>query len=170
MRGNDGQSLLTNRVQSQHEAVLGSHGRSADQLEAWESVYGPVGDDGYPRPLWEKRTGHIDASVASYMRDHGYDLRAYAEKNWATIGPKLVDKIHIDVGDMDNFFLNVAVVDLDRFMDSTKAPHVRGEFHYGRPFRGHGWRHATTGAILREMAAAISAHAPAGEHVAAWKY
>jgi len=170
MRGNDGQTLLTNRLQSEHEAVLGSHGRSADQLEAWESVYAPVGDDGYPRPLWDKRTGHIDTGVATYMRDHGYDLRAYAEKNWADIGPKLVDKIHIDVGDMDNFYLNVAVVDLQRFMDSSRAPHVSGEFHYGRPFRGHGWRHATMGSIVREMAAAITAHAPAGEHVAAWKY
>ncbi len=27
--------------------------------------------------------------VADYMLAHGYDLRAYAEKNWATIGPKL---------------------------------------------------------------------------------
>ncbi len=170
MRGNDGQTLLTNQSQSQHEAVLGSHGRSGDQIEAWESVYSPVGDDGYPKPLWDKRTGHIDPAVAQYMRDNGYDLRAYAEKNWSRIGPQLVDKIHVDVGDMDNFYLNVAVVDLDRFLDSSRAPHVAGEFHYGRPFRGHGWRHAQMGSIVREMAAAITAHAPAGENVTAWKY
>jgi hypothetical protein len=170
MRSNEGQTLLTNQAQSQHEAVLGSHGRSGDQLEAWESVYSPVGEDGYPKPLWDKQTGHVDPSVANYMRDSGYDLRAYAAQHWAQIGPQLVDKIHIDVGDMDNFFLNVPVVDFERFLDSSAAPHVVGEFHYGRPFRGHGWRHATMGAIVREMAAAITAHAPSTENSAVWKY
>lgn len=52
---------------------------------------GLVGDDGYPIPLWDKLTGHIDHSVAEYMRDHGFDLRAYAEKSWPTIGNQLVE-------------------------------------------------------------------------------
>jgi hypothetical protein len=50
MRANDGQPLLTNRQESQLEDVLGSHGRSAEQLEIWEATYGPVGADGYPVP------------------------------------------------------------------------------------------------------------------------
>ena len=170
MRSNDGQPLLRNRLQSQLEDVLGSHGRSGEQLEIWEDTYGPVGTDGYPVPLWDKRTGHINPNVASYMRDHGFDLRYYLEKNWSKIGPKLVDKIHVDVGDMDNFYLNRAVDDLHRYMDSTAAPHVAGDFHFGRPAMGHGWHHATTSAIVREMAAAITKHAPAGENTGAWKY
>jgi hypothetical protein len=32
---------------SQLEEVLGSKGRPAQQFEAWEAVYGPVGGDGY---------------------------------------------------------------------------------------------------------------------------
>ena len=43
-----------------HRGRLGSHGRSAQQLETWEAVYGPIGADGYPLPIWDKRTGHID--------------------------------------------------------------------------------------------------------------
>ncbi|HKV49688.1 MAG TPA: alpha/beta hydrolase-fold protein, partial [Gemmatimonadaceae bacterium] len=89
-RSTDGQVLLTERQLSQLEAVLGSHGRSAEQQEAWEAVYGPVGDDGYPKPLWDKATGAIDHSVATYMRDHGYDLTAYMREHWSTIGPQLV--------------------------------------------------------------------------------
>ena len=170
MRGNDGQPFMTERQFSAMEDVLGSHGRSAQQFEAWDAVYGPVGSDGYPTPLWDKRTGHIDHTVAAYMRDHGFDLRAYVAAHWATVGPQLVDKLHVDVGDMDNFYLNLAVYDLQAFLDSTTAPHVPGVFNYGRPEKGHGWQHTTNAAIVREMAAAIKRHAPAGENVQQWQY
>jgi hypothetical protein len=170
MRGNDGQPFVSERQFSAMEDVLGSHGRSAQQFEAWDAVYGPVGADGYPMPLWDKRTGHIDHTVVTYMRDHGFDLRAYLAAHWATVGPQLVDKVRVDVGDMDNFYLNLAVYDLGAFLDSTKAPHVPGEFRYGRPEKGHGWQHATNAAIVREMAAAIARHSPAGEDPKRWQY
>ena len=70
-------------------------------------------------------TGHIDHDVAAYMRDHGYDLRAYLAKNWATVGPKLVDKVHVDVGDMDNYYLNLAVYDLQAFRFSDESARDR---------------------------------------------
>lgn len=170
MRAPEGQPLISVREYSRWEDVLGSHGRSTDQFEAWEAVYGPVGEDGYPKPLWDKRTGHIDHDVAAYMRDHGFDLRAYLAANWAKIGPQLVDKIHVDVGDMDNFYLNLAVYDLQAFLDTVSAPRARATIRYGRPEKGHGWQHATNAAIVREMAAFITAHAPRGETTAAWKY
>jgi hypothetical protein len=150
--------------------VLGSHGRSGEQLEAWESVYGPVGADGYPAPLWDKRTGHIDHAVADYMRDHGFDLRAYLAAHWSTVGPQLVDKIHVDVGDMDNFYLNLAVMDLQGFLDSTSHPRAHATFRYGRPEKGHGWQHTSTADLVREMATFIQRHAPADQHAAAWRY
>ena len=170
MRGNDGQPLVTMRQESQLELALGSHGRSGEQLGAWEATYAPVGADGYPMPLWDKRTGHIDHAVADSMRAHGYDLRAYLADHWASVGPRLVDKIHVDVGDMDNFYLNLAVYDLQAFLDSTSAPRANAVFHYGRPEKGHGWQHTTEANIVREMADFITAHAPTGENVAQWKY
>jgi hypothetical protein len=170
MRDNNGQPWLSIRDMSRLEDVLGSHGRSAEQFEAWESVYAPVGADGYPEGLWNKETGHIDRSVIDSMRVHGYDLTAYLAKNWATVGPDLVDKIHVDVGDMDNFYLNLAVMDLQHFLESTTSPHVPGMFRYGRPEKGHGWQHVTSGAMLEEMAAAITKHAPPGTNTSAWKY
>ncbi len=170
MRANDGQPMITERQYSQWEEVLGSHGRSGDQLEAWEAVYGPVGDDGYPKPLWDKRTGHIDHDVATYMRDHGYDLRAYLAANWAKIGPQLVGKIHVDVGDMDNFYLNLAVYDLQALLDTVSTPRAQATFHYGRPEKGHGWQHGTRAQLLLEMAQQITRNAPRGESTTAWKY
>lgn len=170
MRTNDGQPLLSVREYSKWEDVLGSHGRSTDQLEAWEAVYGPVSEEGYPRSLWDKRTGHIDHEVAIYMRDHGFDLRYYLSQHWATIGPQLVGKIHVDVGDMDNFYLNLAVYDLQAFLDSVGAPRPRATIRYGRPEKAHGWQHATTAGLVREMAEYAASHAPKGDDPRRWKY
>jgi hypothetical protein len=96
------QVTATVRQMRKMETALGSHGRSGGQLDIWQAVYGPVGADGYPKDLWDKKTGKIDHEVANYMRDHGYDLRYYVETNWPTIDPKLRGKIHMWCGDQDN--------------------------------------------------------------------
>ena len=115
MRTVEGQVTLTVREMSQLESVLGTHGRSGQQLEAWDPGSGPVGSDGYPQPLWDKRTRTIDHRVADHMRN--YDLRAYLEKNWQRVGPELAGKIHIYVGDMDYYYLNLAVYRMQDFFD-----------------------------------------------------
>lgn len=48
------------------ELVLGTKNRSGGQYDIWEAVYSPVGDDGYPRRLWDKLSGNIDPEIASY--------------------------------------------------------------------------------------------------------
>jgi hypothetical protein len=166
----DGQVVITTRDLSRFEAVLGSHGRAAYQLEGWEAVYGPIGADGYPVPLWDKLTGTIDHTVASYMRDNGFDLRAYAEKNWSTLGPQLGGKLHFSAGDMDDYWLNLAVYKFEDFLKSTTAPHVDADFTYGRPMKGHSWHPTTWADFIRRASAAIVAAAPAGENSRAWHY
>ncbi len=168
MRTAEGQVVETVRQMSQLEDVLGSHGRSCQQLEAWEAVYGPVGEDGYPKPLWDKRTGKIDRPVAEYMRDHGYDLRAYLDKNWRSIGPQITDKLFFWVGDMDNFYLNLAVYDMEEFLKSH--PEAKARFKYGRPEIGHGWLPWEASELIEDFANHIAAHAPAGTDVKAWHY
>jgi hypothetical protein len=150
MRTAEGQMTQTMRQMSQLEDALGSHGRSAQQFEAWEAVYGPVGEDGYPQPLFDKRTGKIDKQVAKYMRDHGYDLSAYLQANWEKLGPQLKGKLHIYVGDMDNYYLNLAVYLLENFLKTTDAQAV---FEYGRPMKGHGWQPMTNAELVKMMAA-----------------
>jgi len=108
--------------------------------------------------------------VADYMRDHGYDLTAYLKQNWPRIGPQLVGKIHLDVGDMDNFYLNLAVYDLQDFLKTTHDPHYEGSFEFGRPEKGHGWQSMTQENLIRTMASHITKNAPAGEDTSAWKY
>ena len=155
-----GQVVWTERQLSRFEAVLGSRGRSSYQLEAWEAIYGPIGGDGYPVPLWDKLTGTIDRNVANYMRDHGFDLRDYAERHWATLGPKLAGKLHFFAGDMDDFYLNLAVYRFEDFLKAATNPASDATFTYGRPMKGHGW-HATTWAeFVRRVAAAVERARP----------
>ena len=157
MRTAEGQVTQTMRQMSQLEDVLGSHGRSAQQFEAWEAVYGPVGEDGYPKPLFDKRTGKIDRTVANYMRDHGYDLAAHMKSNWAALGPQLKGKLHIYVGDMDNYYLNLAVYLLEDYLKTTDSD---ATFEYGRPKKGHGWQPMSNAELVRMMAAQIQRSAP----------
>ncbi len=55
------------------ELVLGTHSRSGGQFDIWEAVYSPVAEDGYPRRIFDKRTGVVDRAVAAYWRER-YDL------------------------------------------------------------------------------------------------
>lgn len=170
MRLPDGQVIVDQLQESQLEAVLGSRGRSGEQSDGWQAIYGPVGPDGYPVPLWNKQTGEVNHRVALYMRDHGYDLDYYLQQNWQRIGPQLVGKLYFYVGDMDNFYLNLAVYKIDEFLSSTKEPYYAGSFAYGRPLKGHGIRPTSTGTMLRQMAEHISSNAPAGQGNSAWNY
>jgi len=120
----------TIRDDSQMEHVLGPKNRSGQQFDIWEAVYSPVGDDGYPQPLWDVDTGVIDPEVALYWRDN-YDLRFILERDWQTLGPKLEGKIHIFTGDMDNYYLNNAVYLMEDFLETTTDPYYAGEIDYG---------------------------------------
>jgi hypothetical protein len=170
LRGQDGQPLFTIRQETNLESVLGSKGRSGRQQNAWEAVYGPVGEDGYPVPLWDPKTGKIDHSVAAFMKGSGYDLRDYLETNWPTIGPRLVGKLHLICGDMDNWYLNLAVYLLEDFLANTTHPYYAGSFEYGRPLKGHGWQPTTDFALIQRMAEQISRNAPHGDDPKAWHY
>ena len=169
-RSDEGQPLQSIRELSRLAAVLGSRGRSTDYLEAWEASFGPVGEDGYPRPLWDKRTGAIDHEVARYWRENGYDLRYYLEANWTEIGPDLVGKLHFLCGDMDNYYFNHPVNLMEEFLEATDNPAYGGSFRYGRPNKGHGWTPITNAELLREMAAHVTENVPAGADTRRWKY
>ena len=159
----EGLTTLTVREENQAELVIASKGRSGGQWDGWQAVWAPVGADGYPKPVWDKRTGHINRDVVEAMRANGYDLRDYAERNWKTLGPELVGKLHIAVGDMDNYFLNLGVYRMERFLESTKepgkGPYYAGTVEYGRPLKPHGWQPWTNQELLRIMMAQVEKNA-----------
>ncbi|MGA7857163.1 MAG: alpha/beta hydrolase-fold protein, partial [Terracidiphilus sp.] len=81
MRDYLGHTLITTQEINQYELALGDHGRSGDQFDIWQAVFGPVGADGYPQPIFDPVTGVIDHNVAEYWRQH-YDLESILEHDW----------------------------------------------------------------------------------------
>jgi hypothetical protein len=113
------------------ELALGTRSRSGQQWDIWEAVYSPQGPDGYPARIWDKRTGVIDRKVAEYWKEH-YDLSWILQRDWNRgLGRKLEGKIHLYVGDMDNYYLNNAVYLAQAFLESTRDPYYGGEVTYG---------------------------------------
>ena len=165
----EGQVTWTLRQMSLFEEVLGTRVRANYQLTGWEAIYGPLDADGYPKPLWNKITGTIDRSVANYMKENGYDLREYAQRNWATLGPKVAHKLHFYTGDMDDFYLNLAVYRFEDFLKSTPDGKTV-PFTYGRPTKGHSWHAVTWAELVRQMGAHVQKNAPAGEDTKTWWY
>ncbi len=165
-----GEMAFTSQQRNWFELVCGTKGRSGEQLDIWSAVFGPLGEDGYFEPLFDKRTGEINPEVAEYWRDN-YDIRHYLESNWAEVGPKLVGKIHVIAGDMDNYYLNVGCYYLEAFLESTTDPYYAGSFTFGAR-GGHGWRPAELSGtrLYRVMADHITRHAPRGADTRSWKY
>lgn len=169
-RTREGQPVWTTRQLSRFEAVLGTKGRSGYQLGIWQATHGPVGEDGYPVPLFDPLTGGIDHEVANYYRENGYDLTEYARANWETLGPKLAGKLNFFSGEMDEFYLNLGVYDFQDMIEETAEEDYPIRFEYGRPKKGHNWHHTDWAGVVREMAEQVRRNAPDGADNAQWNY
>jgi len=159
---------LTSEQRNRMELVNGTKGRGGQQLDIWSAVFGPVGEDGYFKPLFDKRTGEMDPEVAQHWLEN-YDIRYHLETNWKEIGPKLVGKLHAICGAQDNYYLNLGVYHTEEFLESTNDPYYAGSFTYG-PRGSHGYRPYGSYELLRIMAEHITKNAPAGADVTGWKY
>jgi hypothetical protein len=179
MRDYLGHTYISTKKINEYELALGDHGRSGEQFDIWQAVYGPEGKDGYPQPIFDKETGVIDHNVAEYWKEH-YDLTAIMQRDWAKLGPELQGKLHIYVGSDDTYFLNDAVYRLEDFLKSTTNPPYEGEVQYG-PRAEHCWNgdptlpnaysrlHYNT-MYLPKILERIEKTAPAGADVKSWRY
>ena len=113
-----GEVNATMKQMNHVELAIGTNSRSGDQWDIWQAVYSPMASDGYPKPIWDKKSGKIDKEVADYWKEN-YDLRYVLERDWGKIGPKLKGKIHVYCGDMDNYYLNNAVYLMEEFLEGT---------------------------------------------------
>lgn len=150
-----GDVRYTMRHECQLENVLGrgdSWSLSGGQWGAWNATYGPRAADGQPVPLWNPTTGAIDRKIATHWRR--YDLRRHLEENWLELGPKLRGKLHIWVGEADDFFLNNAVHRLDSFLSHAR-PAYEGSITYG-PGQGHCWMGISETVMMKQMARRVA--------------
>jgi hypothetical protein len=161
------------------ELALGTHSRSGDQFDIWEAVYSPMGEDGYPKRIFDKYSGAIDSSVAAYWRDN-YDLTHIIQRDWPKIGEKLKGKIHLYVGDMDNFYLNNAVYTAEDMLKQLANPLCGCEVDYGDRAE-HCWNgdHSQPNYISRlryhsmyipKWAEEMKQRAPKGADLRSWRY
>jgi len=159
-RNIDGRVEFSIRHECQMENVLGagdSWTMSGQQWGAWNATYGPRGPDGRPVPLWDAKTGVMNTAVVDHWRK--YDLRLILQQNWKTLGPKLRGKIHISVGEADDYYLNNAVHLLDDFLKQADPP-AEARITYG-PGRGHCWSNISEAEKMKEMAVAVERANPA---------
>jgi hypothetical protein len=178
-RNSLGEISYTMEDENHMELVLGTRSRSGGQLDIWQAVFSPAGPDGYPKPVWDKRTGIIDSEVAAFWKEN-YDLRYILQRDWKELGPKVKGKIHIAVGDMDSFYLNNAVYLMEEFLESTADPYYDGEVIYGDR-EVHCWggdmddpetgeRMTTHEYFIPLMVDHIVKTSPGGADVTSWRY
>jgi hypothetical protein len=155
MRERNGDVRYTVRHEVLLERVLGRAGRwelSGKDWCAWNATFGPRGADGLPRPLWDGVTGKLDREVLDHWKR--YDLRLVLSKDWKTLGPKLRGKLHIWVGEADDYFLNNAVHLLDDFLQQAR-PSYEGSITYALG-KGHDWQGLTEKQLIDLMARRIA--------------
>jgi len=161
------------------ELVLGDNSRSGQQWDIWEAVYSPVGKNGYPERIFDKLTGKINRAVAAYWREH-YDLSYILQRDWKTLGPKLRGKIHLYVGEMDNFYLNNAVRLTQGTLAQLKDPPADAEVDY-ECLAEHCWNGDHTNPIWISRLMYVQLHmpkimerirksAPSGVDTTSWRY
>ncbi len=155
----DGDTVYTVRHECQIENVLGLGDHwvmGGKDWASWNAAYGPRGVDGRPKALWDPKTGVIDRSVVEHWKQ--YDLRLYVEKHWPQLGPKVNGKIHVWVGDADDYFLNNAVYRLKATLERQRQPAFQGSIVIAqRQPHTSGWSDQE---MLRQMAERMAATAP----------
>jgi hypothetical protein len=118
--------------------------------------------------------------VAEFWREN-YDLSHILRRDWEKgLGRKLEGKLHIYVGDMDNYYLNNAVYLTEAFLEKTTNPYYGGEVDYGDRAE-HCWNgdHTQPNAVSRlryhqmfapKIVSRILKTAPPGADTRSWRY
>jgi len=161
------------------ELAIGTKSRSGDQFDIWEAVYSPVGKDGYPERIFDKYTGVINKKVAEYWKNN-YDLVHIIQRDWPKIGSKLAGKIHLYVGDMDNYYLNNAVYTAEDMIKKLDNPKCNCEVDYGDRAE-HCWNGDQNNPIwisrlryhqmfIPKWTEEVKSRAPQGADLASWRY
>ena len=161
------------------ELVLGSKGRSGQQWDIWEATYSPIDDEGYPKRIWDRKTGVIDKEVAAYWKEN-FDLAYIMKRDWAKHGKDWENKIHLYCGDMDNYYLNNAVYLAEEILEETSAPYYNGVVDYGDRAE-HCWngdhdngnhisRLRYNQMFVRKFVEKVALIAPEGADLKSWRY
>jgi S-formylglutathione hydrolase FrmB len=110
MRGSNTQQVVTMTVRQENlmEYAIDPTGHSGQQWDAWEAMFSPRDEaTGMPRPLFDPMTGKIDREVVEHWKR--YDIARAVREGWEELGPVVKSRVHLAVGDEDNFYLERGV-------------------------------------------------------------
>ena len=130
-------------------AFAGSYVTSGGQWGVWNTVFGAPEKSSRAVPFWNPVSGVVNHAAAEKAGSH-YDLTRYCAAHWKTLAPKLDGKIHVWVGERDDYFLNGSVHRFDDYL-KTATPRIRYRAEYS-PIGGHGWQPRSAVQVLNEMA------------------
>jgi hypothetical protein len=142
-----GKPVLFYKPFSDMEVVFGRGG----QLFSFEAVFSPKGKDGKPRPLYDRKTGLVDAATAAVWQN--YDINLILRRDWDKLKDKLAGKIHIYMGGEDTFYLDGATRLLQKTLKEVGSDAVV-EIFEGKD-HGSVMTLDLRQRIAREMAAAV---------------
>ncbi len=127
-RDTDGEPKMSLQDFIRYENVLGSSGTfvtSGGQFSAHNALYSPKGKNGLPAAIFDPVTGKINKEIAEHWKQ--YDFLLHTQENWAELGPELQGKIYIWMGDMDEFYLNLATRKFADYLATTTNPRSDAE-------------------------------------------
>lgn len=131
-----GLERMTIRQENLMEEVLGPHNSSGQQWDSWQAVFCPRADNGLLAPLFDARTGALNADVARAASR--YDIRRLIENDPGRHALTFKERIRLIVGDQDDFYLHEAVASVKETVDAVSFLHLpEGGHGYIRILPGH---------------------------------
>jgi S-formylglutathione hydrolase FrmB len=130
------------------------------QFASFDAVFSPRGEDGRPMPMFDRKTGAIDAFVAKAWEK--YDIALILRKRWSELGPRIAGKLNVFMGTLDTFRLEGALRlmadDLRALGSDANLVFAEGRDH-GSLFQPHAdlWPDGMLARIHREMRARFDA-------------
>jgi pimeloyl-ACP methyl ester carboxylesterase len=126
----DPQAVKKDLAMERMEEVLGEYG---GQMQSFEWVFSPRGPDGRPLRLYDRHTGQVDQAVAAHWLAN-YDLARLVRSQWAARKADLDGKLHIYVGDKDEFQLDQGVRKFEAALREVRGKasiqYVPGKGHF----------------------------------------
>jgi hypothetical protein len=118
---------MTVRQEAAMERAIHPLGGSGQQWDAWEAMFSPCDPaTGLPRPMFDAVTGAIDREVVEHWSQ--FDIARVIVKDWAKYGPIMTERVHLNCGIIDSFYLNRAVERLKEIVEAkAQATGMLGE-------------------------------------------
>lgn len=129
-RTREGRTLAQLWDVSRWETALADHSRSGEFLARMNAAFSPINADGYPRELWNARTGVIADDVAEHWYQQQDVLRLLQTLPSERINA-LRGKLRIRVGDRDEYHRDNAVRSLETSLRASQ-PGLDLSVDYGR--------------------------------------